>query len=108
MMMKKIYLNRYITEGAKVFVGREKGKKVRSDSKIDELIQQDKVAIIIPRDIKSINPSFLEEFIKDSVLELGVEEFMNKVHFESEGTYDIKNDLKESIDRIIRRKNALG
>lgn len=46
---------------SKVFTGRDRGEMVRKKSKIDELEREfDKVTIIIPKDIRSINPSFLK------------------------------------------------
>ena len=67
-----------------------------------------RVTIDIPKDIMSINPSFLEEFLFNVVIKLGKEEFMSKFKFVSESTrYDIATDLEEAIERILRNDNAL-
>jgi hypothetical protein len=109
-MEKIIDLEKYRTKGSKVFTGRDRGISVRNDSKIDELsIGDEKIKILIPLDIMSINPSFLEEFLSNVVLRLGKEGFHNKFSFCSESTrYDIALDLDEAIERILRTENALS
>ena len=66
------------------------------------------VTVIIPPDIRSINPSFLEEFLQHVVLRLGAQNFYAKFHFENPGLYKIQNDLKEAVERILRTENALA
>ena len=64
-----IDLENHRTKGSKVFTGRERGISVRENTKIDVLVSENKqVEIIIPTDIMSINPSFLEEFLTDKRL----------------------------------------
>lgn len=47
---------------SKVFTGRDRGLDVREKSHIDELFNEcEKVKFVIPNDIFSITPSFLEE-----------------------------------------------
>jgi len=105
-----IDLENFRTKGSKVFTGRDRGISVRNDSKIDSLAQgEEKIKIIIPKDIMSINPSFLEEFLSNVVLRLGKDGFHNKISFFSESTrYDISVDLEEAIERILRTENALS
>lgn len=109
--MKKnniIKLSDFQTHGAKVFTGRDRGAEVRSKSEIDFLEEvSDKIIITIPENIYSINPSFLEEFLVNVVIKLGKITFQEKIQFESEGEYQIDEDLLEAIDRILRKKNAL-
>jgi hypothetical protein len=109
-MEKIIDLENFRTKGSKVFTGRDRGISVRTESKIDEITQGDeKIKIIIPIDIMSINPSFLEEFLSNVVLKLGKDEFHKKISFHSESTrYDIALDLEEAIERILRTENALS
>jgi hypothetical protein len=103
-----INLQDYRTPGAKVFTGRPRGVSVRKDSGIDQLENQfNHITIIIPTDIASINPSFLEEFLENVVKKLGKEGFYNKFTFENEGRYKIEIDLEEAIDRILTTENAL-
>jgi len=104
-----IDLQQYRTPGAKVFTGRPRGKKVREDSKIDELEPNfDQIKIIIPNDISSINPSFFEEFLENVVIKLKEEKFRAKFSFINEGRYKIDEDLSEAIDRILTEDNALA
>jgi hypothetical protein len=104
-----INLQDYRTPGSKVFTGRDRGEKVRKDSKIDSIAEQnDSVTIIIPEDIRSINPSFLEEFLVNVVTKLGKAGFFAKFKFENNGRYKVDDDLNEAIDRILREENALA
>ncbi len=103
-----IDLETFRTRGAKVFTGRDRGEEVRKKSKIDELeTSYDKINIIIPHDIGSINPSFLEEFLVNVVLKLKSDGFYSKFIFINEGRYKIASDLEEAIERILREENAL-
>ncbi|MFX1708269.1 DUF4325 domain-containing protein [Chitinophaga sp. CC14] len=104
-----IYLEDHRVAGAKVFTGRDRGKKVRIDSEIDEVERKfSTVKIIIPDNIYSINPSFFEELFVNVVLKLGKENFLEKFIFESLGDYNYEKPLNEAIDRILRKRNALG
>ena len=104
-----INLQDYRTPGSKVFTGRDRGEKVRKDSKIDTIADQNEsVTIIIPEDIRSINPSFLEEFLLNVVTKLGKEGFYAKFHIENNGRYKVDEDITEAIDRILREENALA
>jgi len=102
-------LEDYRTPGAKVFTGRDRGEEVRRKSKIDSLIHQyDEIIISIPEDIRSINPSFLEEFLVNVVTKLGESGFNSKFKIQNLGRYKVENDLKEAIERILREENALA
>lgn len=104
-----INLQVYRTPGSKVFTGRDRGAQVRVNSQIDKLINKEgKVIIAIPEDIRSINPSFLEEFLVNVVTKLGEKGFYDKFIVENPGKYKIEQDLKEAIDRISREEHALA
>ena len=91
-----------------VFTGRDRGAEVRRRSNIDELVQQyDNIKIIIPDNIFSINPSFLEELLVNVVRTYGKDKFYEKIKFESKGEYDINNSLTEAIDRILNDESSL-
>ncbi len=101
----KISSNNY----SKVFTGRDRGRTVRDKSGIDKKIEEfDKVFIEIPEDIYSINPSFLEEFLKNAVIKLGKNEFMKKVEFVAKGAYNVNKTLSEAVDRILHTETAIG
>ena len=104
-----IDLEKYRTPRSKVFTGRDRGIEVRVQSQIDQLSEQNPgITIIIPVDIRSINPSFLEEFLFNVVTNFGEQGFRHKFNFENLGRYQIENDLKEAIERILRQENALS
>lgn len=104
-----IDLEKYRTQGSKVFTGRDRGIEVRNKSNIDNLVRSnEKILIKIPQDVMSINPSFLEEFLYNVVVYLGKKEFYKKISFKSDSQrYDISFDLEEAVDRILRKDNAL-
>ena len=103
-----IDLQTFRTKGSKVFTGRDRGEQDRIASKIDKLAEStDKIELIIPEDIYSINPSYLEEFLVNVVQKLGKEGFFRKFTVINKGEYQIKKDLNEAIDRILREDHAL-
>lgn len=109
-MTTTIKLADYRVKESKVFTGRDRGIDIRQKTGIDDLVDNnDTVEIIVPAEIMSINPSFLEEFLFNVVNKLGKETFLQKVKFTSETSsrYDIQEDLEEAIDRILRANNAL-
>lgn len=94
---------------SKVFTDRDRGEIVREKSMIDDLEEKsDKVTIIIPENIRSINPSFFEEMLKNVVKKLGREGFLSKFSFLSKGTYNYQKPLNEAIERILRTDTAIG
>jgi hypothetical protein len=93
---------------SKVFTGRDRGKYVRENSKIDEIeTKYDTVNIVIPDNVYSINPSFFEEFLVNVVKKLDKEEFLKKFKFTSQGDYEFSSPLNQAIDRILKNQTAL-
>jgi len=93
---------------SKVFTGRDRGLQVRNESDLDKKVDDgNEIEVVVPEDIYSINPSFLEEFFFNAVKKLGRNEFYERVHIKNEGSYKIKRDLDEAVDRILRNYNAL-
>jgi hypothetical protein len=108
MIKNTINLEEYRTQGSRVFTGRDRGIDVRLRSNINKIeAESGKISIIIPNDIGSINPSFLEEFLFDVVVKLKYEAFFAKFSFECGGRYKIENDLQEAVERILREETAL-
>ena len=94
---------------SKVFTGRDRGEMVRIASRIDKLeTLNDKVIIVIPADIYSINPSFFEELFLNVVLKLGKDSFLEKFSLRSQGEYDFQKEFMEAIDRILNDTTAIG
>ncbi len=103
-----IDLEDYRTPGSKLFFGRTLGQEVSQKSGINEKTKEyNKIIIKIPKEISSLNPSFLEEFIKKAVINLGKTKFLSKFSFECDGNYKIDNDLREAIDRILRENSVV-
>jgi hypothetical protein len=103
-----INLNSYKAPGSKVFTGRDRGQYVREKSQIDQLSKgENPIEVIIPEDIYSINPSFLEEFLVNVVQRIGKTAFFDKFKITNKGEYKIDKDLDEAIDRILRQDHAL-
>jgi STAS-like domain of unknown function (DUF4325) len=109
-MKTEINLNKYLPIGVKVFTGRDWGADVRKRSNIDDVFAHasGKVHIILPPQIRSINPSFLEELFKNIVLKYGHEDFLARIECNPVERYNIDADLEEAIDRILTEENALA
>ena len=104
-----INLEDFRAKGAKVYTGRDRGKKARKDSNINQIEENyDKVIIIIPENVYSIIPSFFEELFLDVVIKLGKEKFLEKFEFRSLGEYKYEKPLNEAIERILRKNTAIG
>lgn len=94
---------------SKVFTGRDRGEYVREVSRIDYLdTKYNEIEIIIPENIKSINPSFFEELFRNVVTKHGRDDFMKKYKFISVGSYKYERTLSEAIQRILRNDSAIG
>lgn len=93
---------------SRVFTGRDRGAEVRANSKIDDLLgQYEKVELVIPNDIYSITPSFLEEFLKTAVEKYG-REITNRLVLSQNNEYDLSEPMEEAIDRIMSTESALN
>lgn len=104
----EINLNDYRKSGSYLFSNRFRGEEVRKLSEIDKIEPNyDNIIINIPDDILSVNPSFLEPFIKNVVLKLGEEGFRKKFTFKNNGIYKIDKDLNNTIERISDYSNLL-
>lgn len=92
-----------------VFTGRDRGIDIRERSRIDEIANlYDKVIIVIPNDIMSINPSFFEELLRNVVKKYGKEGFERKFDVHCEGDYNFHKPLSEAIQRILKEDSAIG
>ncbi len=104
-----IDLEDFRTPGSKIFTGRDRGKSVKIDSRINEIeLNYESVEIIIPDNVYSIIPSFLEEFLLDVVTKLGKDNFLNKFVFSSKGDYNPERAVNEAIERILRQNTSIG
>ena len=93
---------------SRVFAGRPRGEKVRDLSAIDELVAgNDIVEVIVPDDIRALNPSFIEEFLYNVVKDYGPVGYKEKVIFSSPGGFKFESKLQEGVARIMRRMSGL-
>ena len=77
------------------------GDKLRKETEIEEMEEESaEINIVIPENILSVNPSFLEGFLGTIIKKLGRDEFEKKFRFY--WSHDIKNDIEEVIQRIER------
>lgn len=103
-----IDLNNYRVKNSRIYTTRPRGEKVRVDSGIDtKEPQAEHVVVSIPADTITINPSFLEEFLRVVVKRLGAEAFRRKFQFEAKGGFAIEENLDLAINNILRSTNAL-
>lgn len=110
-MNNVINLEQYRTQigstKSKVFTGRDRGEYVRNKSMIDKVFEEnDETIIVIPRDIYSITPSFLEEYFYNIVNKFGKDVVNARLKWETNG-YSIEAALTEAFERIQRRSNGL-
>ena len=93
---------------SRVFAGRPRGKTVREDSKVDELVEgSDVVKVVVPDDIRAFNPSFIEEFLFNVVKKYGPTGYKEKVIFYSPGGFKFEAKVEEGVSRIMRRMSGL-
>ena len=109
--MRQIELNKYRTQtgsaNSRVFTGRERGAAVRVQSGIDNLFSEtDPLKVVIPDDIFSITPSFLEGLFKNIVTKYGKETVLKNVVFT--GNYRVKNAFDEAVDRIVQKRSGFA
>lgn len=92
---------------SRIFSGRARGADVRKKSDINNLFEKEgKINILIPEEIFSITPSFLEEFLLNIVEKYGKVKVLEKLEFS--GSYNIDIPLHNAIDNILLTKNALA
>ncbi len=103
-----IDLGKHRIKNARIFTTRPRGETVRKESKIDEYEQNyQRIIISVPADTITVNPSFLEEFLRLVVLKLGAKAFREKFRFETKGAFNIEENLQLAIEHILRKTNAL-
>lgn len=103
---KKIEFEKFRSPESKVFSGRDRGRVVREQINFDSFINSvDKVEIIIPSDIYTVNTSFFLGLFGGIIRKLGEEKFREKFVFICDA--NILDDIEEGIDRAIKEKSAI-
>jgi hypothetical protein len=98
-IMKEINLKNYRAPNSTSFSGRTQGENVRKELKLSVYDSDDsEVAIKIPSDTTSFNPSFFLGLLYNSIERLGLEKFRNKYHI----IYETENALlKQALEKNI-------
>lgn len=100
-----VFLNR---KNQTVLANKLIGEIAKDKSNIHALTKTySRICIIISNRIRSINPSFLEGFLKELVLDIAHKKITSRVIFECQGHYDITEDLEETVDRILREAGMI-
>lgn len=108
-----IDLNDYIyPKDTKFLSGRPNGEKVRRDSQIDDVEDKYKcIEIIIPNNIKAINPSYFLGFLGPSVRKCITEEdFNKKFKFKissSDSQSFVESDINDGIQRALKESGLI-
>jgi hypothetical protein len=82
--MTELYvgLERFLTQGSKIFSGRDRGKEVRRALKLDEVdASKSTVVVHVPEDAFSVNSSFFLGLFTASIERLGESGFREKYRF---------------------------
>ncbi len=109
--MNQIELNNYMNSSdstrSRVLTGKRNGEEVRIKSRIDELFSwREPLTVVVPDDVFSVTPSFLEEMFKNVVLKYGRKAVLDNVKFK--GKYRIQSAFDEAVNRIAQKKAMLG
>lgn len=98
-----IDLQEFSTHSSEDFKTATHGTLVRIKSGLDTMEPLcEEIIIKIPADVISLSQAFLEELLENTIVKLREEKFLAKVKFERNGRYDITNDLKEVIEKVLR------
>lgn len=103
----QVSLERYRSEGVRVFAGRERGEEVRRKAELDILDERTDVSVIevlVPLDVFSVNSSFFLGMFGPSVRKLGERGFRAKYRFSGK---DISGTVDEGIREALNRESPL-
>ncbi len=91
--------------GIKVLDGIKLGENMRNESQIDVTAQKlksnEKITIVIPKEIEWVSRDFLKGFLENVIVKFGKDGFDDKVDFVNEGEYKIRNVLTGTINSIL-------
>ena len=107
MKNKKFDLKKYRTKGVKIFSGRERGKLVRENMKLDELdLETVIIEIVFPADILTMTTSFFLGLFGKSVRASGSENLFREKYMIS-GTEQILLDTTDGIEIALKETSPL-
>lgn len=104
--MENINLKQYINN-KKVLSGREKGKKLREDLKLDEKDKTEtSIGIEIPKEVYALNSSYFLGLFGASVRKFGKDKFLEKYRFSC--THIIMLNILDGIEDALNNVDLLG
>lgn len=111
-MKKNIFIKDVIDEDIKVLSGRLQGEGARETLKIEEKdFLGFEYNVIIPKKIRTFNPSYFLGLFCLSIGNMGIEKFRKKYVFISENNEKIKqtieNDIEEGIEWALDELDIL-
>lgn len=110
-MKTDINLTKFLKKGSVIFSGRDFGKDVRKNLKLDELDNDEKkYTIIFPRNLELLSNSFFLGLFGKSYLRLGLQKFNDKYLFELnnlEYGANIQTDIDDGISYITTNLNSI-
>lgn len=103
----RIDLGKYRKPGERVLSGRQNGKTLRNELKIDDLDKKisENIEIFVPEDIYSLNSSYFLGLFGPSVRKLGEEKFKQKYTFICDDI--ISRNIEDGISRALKDSNVL-
>jgi hypothetical protein len=88
-------------------IGHERGVAARDEFKLDELDQgADEVVVLVPSDMRTLTPSFLQGLFAGSVSHLGELGFFK--HYKFDAPAHILDDVRAGVDRILTSRHIAG
>lgn len=110
-MMTSIKLTKYLKKGSVIFSGRDYGKEVRKNIKLDACdLDEAKYTFIFPENLELLSNSFFLGLFGKSFLSLGLERFYEKYEFELENLQykdNIKMDIDDGVSYITTNLNSI-
>jgi hypothetical protein len=103
-----VYLEDFLSSGKNVLTSDDVSDDVLSIANkiVTSLQDGDRVCLSVGSRLRSANPSFLEVLLKPSVEILDRAKLERLVWVVSAGSYDVRRDLNETLDRLYRLVNA--
>ena len=105
-MAKTIDLEKYRSGNSRIFSGRDRGEAARRAANLDVLDRSgEKVLVIVPSNVRSVNSSFFLGMFEDSIKLLGREGFEERYSFEGPA---IERVLRYGIPASLNTTSPLG
>jgi hypothetical protein len=88
-------------------IGQDRGLAARGEFKLDKLDEDNsEVVVVVPPDMRTLTPSFIQGLFAGSVGHLGEQGFF--AHYKFDAPAHIMNDVRSGIDRILTSRHIAG